>query len=184
MTVPTIPTPPDPSAFRADSPWQSTTLPFTGLETLVPEGWNAHVRTEAPALVTMVCPVDGGPRAFAPTITIVVEQPPEEISAIEDYTSVMVHEMRETFTEPHVVSIDLWPRHDGEGRTVVTAHRDAQHTLVAQQYWAVHESGVATVLTGTTTLSQHLWLQPIIGHVAAGLSIAASLPISAEGAGT
>ncbi|AYY12367.1 hypothetical protein EF847_06255 [Actinobacteria bacterium YIM 96077] len=165
----------DPRAFREASDWKSTGIPAIGLEVLVPDGWWVHTDPEAPAIITMICPPGDRPGDFHPTIALTVEHPPDGLSGIREYTRELVAGIRATLTDAHVLAIDpLWVG-GFEGRRVVTGYRDGTYTLVAQQYWAIADTGVATVFTGTSSLEQYLWASDIFAHSAAGLTLASSL---------
>lgn len=167
--------PHDPTAFRTASDWESTTVASTGLAVLVPAGWEAQADPSAPAVLTMLSPPGEREGDFRPSITVTVEQPPEHLRDITEYTRVMVSGLRTNLTDAHVIAIDpLWLG-GFEGRRVVTGHREGMYTLVAQQYWALDDSGIATSLTGTSALEQYLWAEDVFAHVAAGLSIATQL---------
>lgn len=170
----------DPQAFREASEWHSTAVPALGLEVLVPEGWWVHTDVEAPVAVTMTGPPPERPGDFRPTINLTVERPPEELRRIEDYTRELVTGLRSTLTDAHVLAIDpLW--FGGvEGRRVVTGYREGPHTLVAQQYWALADTGVATVFTGTSSLEQYLWAVDVFAHAASGLTLASALAHDSE----
>lgn len=172
----------DPTAFRDASEWESTDLPPTGLEVLVPQGWTVRSDLSSAAVITMVSPPGERADDFRPNITITVEQPDDAMRDIGVYTRELVAGLRANLTDAHVIAIDpLWVG-GYEGRRVVTGYRDGPYTLVAQQYWAVGESGVATVLTGTSSLEQYLWASDVFAHVAAGLSVASELATTGSAA--
>lgn len=168
--------PHDPAKFRAASAWQSTAAPPTGLEVLVPDGWPVRTSLGGPALITMVSPAGDREGDFRPSIVITVEQPVEELRAVAEYTRATTSGLRASLTDAHVIAIDpLWVG-GYEGRRVITGYREGVHTQVAQQYWALDDAGVATVMTGTSSIEQYLWAAEIFAHVASGLSVATRLP--------
>lgn len=174
----------DPAEFRAASAWRSMTAPPTGVEVLIPDGWSARTDLAGPAVVTMISPPSGRTGDFRPSIIVTVEQPVEELRDIGEYTRAMTTDLRARLTDAHIIAIDpLWVG-GYEGRRVITGYREGQHTPVAQQYWAVTESGVATAMTGTSSIEQYEWATEIFAHVAAGLSVATQLgnvPAAASG---
>ncbi|PSL02780.1 hypothetical protein CLV30_10987 [Haloactinopolyspora alba] len=167
--------PHDPAAFRSASEWDSTSVPPTGLEVLVPDGWAVHADPQAPAILTMLSPAAEREGDFRPSIVVTVEQPVEQQRDIAEYTRTMVAGLRANLTDAHVIAIDpLWVG-GFEGRRVITGYREGMHTLVAQQYWALDDAGIATSMTGTSSVEQYLWAADVFAHAAAGLSVASRL---------
>jgi hypothetical protein len=159
-------------AWRADCPWEIVEDEETGAGLPRPPGWET---LHAPETRILLRQHDALPGRFAWTVAVTVERPEDPYSDVAAYTTAMIHNMSLGLTDLRVIAIDpveFWGR---EGRRVLSAHRAGPYAVALEQYWFV-SGGVATTLSGSCDVADHLRAIDVFGYLAHGLSPADRLP--------
>ncbi len=159
------------AAWRADCPWEIAHDEETGAAVPWPPGWEAVRTPETRILLRQ--PAEPG--RFAWNVAVTVERPEGPFADVSLYTTAMIHNMSLGLTDLQVIAVDsveFWGR---EGRRVLSAHRAGPYAVALEQYWFV-AGGVATTLSGSCDVADHLKAADTFGYIAHGMSLAARLP--------
>jgi len=158
-------------AWQADCPWEIVRDEETGAAVPCPPDWEALRSPETRILLRQ----PGEPGRFAWNVAVTVERPEEPFADLAGYTTAMIHNMSLTLTDLRVISIDpieFWGR---PGRRVLCAHRAGPYAVALEQYWFL-DGGVATTLSGSCDVADHLKAAETFAYIANGMAVATRLP--------
>ncbi|MFI6320578.1 hypothetical protein ACIBG8_23790 [Nonomuraea sp. NPDC050556] len=157
--------------WQAACPWEIFHDRQTGASLPSPPEWEAFTTPETRVVIRH--PEERG--AFSANLVLTVERPEEPFAEISAYTEAMVANMSVTLTDLRVLSLDPYELWGVQGRRVLSAHRTGPYSVALEQYWFVRD-GVATVLSGSCDVADHLGQSETFAFAAAGMSVATRLP--------